>query len=378
MAVQRNPIAGTSNPNDNNSDCLQRNGFRISTRSRRQIDTGLDWWAGETGGNQVIIYSTKNSQPEAYPSGSGDYTPVAWGSFNNLSDAKVLELINGLPGRPANTQYTTLDDAVSWLNTTEQYFMMNQDYPFIYIKTPAVLWDPSVPQCSSFGVGGNGNRLTQNLGNPDWISGNKTPSTFSPGNPSNQDFNSNGGTAYSTFQANTNHQGAVFHGNIDADLNYMYTGEGGWMATVWFRHNATAPYKVPLFCIGDPNNGSDGMMAYFDQTKLYVGNAGNFKTGNYAFATNTWYMVNVCFDKDNGEWRVYVNGSQLFDGGTSGYTMTNPQAIEIAGNRYFSGVLQAEVTLQVGFFMIDTIGTENRITYNKDAWTQPASINPRY
>jgi hypothetical protein len=377
MAVQRNPIAGTSNPNDNNLNCLQRNGFRISTSSREQIAAGLNWWAGETGGNQVIIYSTKDSQPEAYPLGNGDYTPVAWGSFNELNEVYVLELINGLPGRPANTQYTTLADAVTWLQSENKYFMMNQDYPFIFMKDAAVLWDPSVPQCSGFGVWDNQTK-TQNLGNPNYINLTKTPSLFAPADPTRQQFSANGGTAYGTFQATQNHPDSVFVGDVSIDLNGIYSGEGGWMATMWFRHAATAPYKIPLFCIGDPSSGGDGMVAWFDQSNFHVGNSNNFKSENYTFSTNTWYMVNVVYDHGGLEWRVFVNGQALLDGGTNGYNWSSPQPIEIAGNRNYAGIPNADVTLQMGFFMIDTKDSESRIGYNYAAFRGATSINPKY
>jgi hypothetical protein len=90
-------------------------------------------------------------------------------------------------------------------------------------------------------------------------------------------------------------------------------------------------------------------------------------------------MVNVVYDISGvPEWRVFVNGQILFDGGTNGYDWNNPQPIEIAGNRNYSGVNNADLTLQMGFFMIDTKDSQSSIGYNYAAFRGATSINPKY
>ncbi len=386
MPLQRNPIAGTDSANTSTENSLQRNGFRIATSSKEQIQDGLNWWAGETGGTQLIIYSTKSQQGEAYPGESSDYTPVAWGSFNDLSDAAVVELINGLPGRPANTQYTTLIDAINWLQGTNQYFMMNQDYPFIKTIDPLVIWDPSVPQCSGFGAV-NGDRITQNLGNPYYINVDSYgPSTFQQTDRNLQDFYPNGGTAYGTFLANERSQDSVFHGNQDVLLSNAYGTNGGWTATVVFKHTAVTNNEAPIFCLGNPS--TNGLVVMLTNpslgpgSRIVFGNLGGPNNINYAFSADTWYLLNVRYTEASNEIEIYINGSLEGSGPyTAGsYDWTAPHSLQIGGQRETGAIQPNTVSMEVGLFILDNrdSGSSSNVNYNQRALFDPTRINAKY
>jgi hypothetical protein len=387
MPLQRNPIAGTDSANTSTVNSLQRNGFRIATSSKEQIQDGLNWWAGETGGTQLIIYSTKHEQGQAYPSGSGDYTPVAWCSFNDLSDAKVVELINGLPGRPANTQYTTLAEAVDWLQSTNQYFMMNQDYPFIKTIDPLVIWDPSVPQCSGFGVIGNNAKITQNLGNPSYINvDGYAPSTFQPSDLNLQVFYPNGGTAYGTFLANERSPDSVFHGNHGVYLASAYGTNGGWTATVVFKHTAVTNNEAPIFCLGDPS--ANGLVVFLTNptvgpgTRIIFGNLGSINNINYSFSADTWYLLNVRYTQASNEIEIYINGSLEGSGPyTAGsYDWTSSHSLQIGGQRETGAIQPNTVSMEIGLFILDNrdSGSSSNVNYNQRALFDPSKINAKY
>jgi len=383
MAVQRNPIAGTSTPNTSTANSLQRNDFRIATSSKEQIQNGLNWWAGETGGNQVIIYSTKNSQVEAYPSGSGDYTPVAWGSFGSVSDASVIELINGLPGRPANTQYTTLLDAVTWLHTSGLYFVMNQDYPFISTVDPAVIWDPSIPQCSGFGAW-NGEKKTQNLGNPDYISNTASPSTFQPQVPSDTDFYPNGGTAYGTFKTQNRATDGVMVANSPIQLSGIssYNSAEGWVANVVFRHSQITHQTAPIFALGDPD--TNGFVVYLEQPtsgqpagKISWGNLQGSGQANFAFAANQWYFLSIVYNSADGDFELYINGTSIGVAGNAGYNWTDTHYLQIGGQTQSTAIEGASGFLEIGSFILDNRLAETKIGYNYNALFG-SGINAKY
>ena len=384
MAVQRNPIAGTPNPTTSTVNSLQKNGFRIATSSKEQIQDGLDWWAGETGGTQVIIYSTKNAQSEAYPSGSGDYTPVAWGSFGSVTDAKVIELINGLPGRPANTQYTTLGDAVTWLHDSNEYFVMNQDYPFIKTIDPAIIWDPSVPQCSVFGAWNN-EKKTQNLGNPLYIDNTQTPSTFQPQNPNETDFYPNGGTAYGTFKTVNRTAGGVMLANSPMQLSGLtnYSTDEGWVANVAFKHSQISHGSAPIFALGDPD--TNGFVLYLRQPNsgqpangIEFGTFGSMNNIPYAFTANQWYFLSVVYDQPDGEYRIYLDGSSIGTGNDNGYNWTENHLLQIGGQTESTATEYSSGYLEIGSFVLDTGSAETHILYNYKALFDHGKINPKY
>ena len=253
MPLQRNPIAGGVTSYKPNT--LWSNGFAIATSSKAQSQDSLTYYAGETGGSQYIIYSTKDAQSEAYPSGSDDYTPVAWGSFGSLTDAALIELTNGLPGRAAGTQYITIGGAINALLTAADYFIMNQDYPFVHLENPLVIWDPSIPSCSWLGL--YNSKTTYNLGNNALST---FPTTFSPQDENGMDFSSSGGTAYGNFQANTSTPNANMKSDSLVTMSDAYTGTGGFVVSFWFRHSAISSITTPcsLFSLG--NYASDGLI----------------------------------------------------------------------------------------------------------------------
>ena len=375
MALQRNPIAGNGS-NSWVANSLANNYFNLATSSKAQVQDGLNWWAGETGGTQNIIYSNKNSQPIAYPSGSGDYTPVAWGSFNDLTNSKMLELINGLPARPSG-QFTSISDAMQWLWDEGVYFPMNQDYPFVRLENPVVVWDPSVTACSYLGV--LGHKDCRNLGNSGLPS---FPTTFSVSDTNMITFNAAGGTAYGWFSTSNDLNG-VMHSDTDISLSSSYASNQHYVISTWFKTGTLSPTtKVPLFALGKYD--VDGVLVAITSNKIYFGNGaigGGMGEVPTALSNNTWYYVSLEYQANPGIFKIYLNGTELAQQNQNNYNWSNNHQLEIGGTQWGggSGLVYADPALQIGNLIIDnsTAQYSDLITYNYNAY-RSTGINGKY
>jgi hypothetical protein len=83
------------------------------------------WWNGvEVTASQYLIYSDTYSTGASTES---NVTPAAW-STPNLTDQSLLNLINTLPDRIGQTAFTTLSNALIWLNESGEYFLIKNSY----------------------------------------------------------------------------------------------------------------------------------------------------------------------------------------------------------------------------------------------------------
>jgi hypothetical protein len=122
------------------------------------IGQNYNWRNGIVFSNQYIIYSdtfTQGIDTEV------NAKPCAWAcDYNN---GALLNLINTLPPRVGQTPYTTLSDAIAWLQGQNKYFIVNQNYPTIVTDSLELLYDTgltgSYPTLGTtfYDVSGNGN-----------------------------------------------------------------------------------------------------------------------------------------------------------------------------------------------------------------------------
>jgi hypothetical protein len=83
------------------------------------------WWNGvEVTASQYLIYSDTYSTGA---SSESNVTPAAW-STPNLTDQSLLNLINTLPDRVGQTAFTSLSNALIWLNESGKYFIVKNSY----------------------------------------------------------------------------------------------------------------------------------------------------------------------------------------------------------------------------------------------------------
>jgi hypothetical protein len=83
------------------------------------------WWNGvDVTSSQYLIYSDTYSTGA---SSESSVTPAAW-STPDLTDQSLLNLINTLPDRVGQTAFTTLSNALIWLNESGKYFVVRNGY----------------------------------------------------------------------------------------------------------------------------------------------------------------------------------------------------------------------------------------------------------
>jgi hypothetical protein len=83
------------------------------------------WWNGvDATSSQYLIYSDTYSTGA---SSESNVTPAAW-STPDLTDTSLLNLINTLPDRVGQTAFTSLSDALIWLNQSGKYFLVKNGY----------------------------------------------------------------------------------------------------------------------------------------------------------------------------------------------------------------------------------------------------------
>lgn len=83
------------------------------------------WWNGvDATSSQYLIYSDTYSTGA---SSESNVTPAAW-STPDLTDTSLLNLINTLPDRVGQTAFTSLSNALIWLNQSGKYFLVKNGY----------------------------------------------------------------------------------------------------------------------------------------------------------------------------------------------------------------------------------------------------------
>jgi hypothetical protein len=83
------------------------------------------WWNGvDATSSQYLIYSDTYSTGA---SSESNVTPAAW-STPDLTDQSLLNLINTLPDRVGQTAFTSLSNALIWLNQSGKYFLVKNGY----------------------------------------------------------------------------------------------------------------------------------------------------------------------------------------------------------------------------------------------------------
>ena len=83
------------------------------------------WWNGvDATSSQYLIYSDTYSTGA---SSESNVTPAAW-STPDLTDTSLLNLINTLPDRVGQTAFTSLSNALIWLNQSGKYFIVKNGY----------------------------------------------------------------------------------------------------------------------------------------------------------------------------------------------------------------------------------------------------------
>jgi hypothetical protein len=246
------------------------------------------WWNGvEVTSSQYLIYSDTYSTGA---SNEANVTPAAW-STPDLTDQSLLNLINTLPDRIGQTAFTTLSNALIWLNQSGKYFLVKNGYENLVTSG-----------------------LTLNL-DAGWTN------SYS-GTTSWRDISGNGktGTLTNGPAFNSGNTGSIYFDGTDdfcvvpsSSLNGLSSGS----ISVWVKFlNLNFQYVLSL-PNSSGNNGFDILIenGKLDSYLLATNSAGS--TGSqFVPKLDIWYNVVTTYDGTTH--KLFVNGILISSVGRSG------------------------------------------------------------
>ena len=246
------------------------------------------WWNGvEATASQYLIYS------DTYTTGASNeanVTPAAW-STPDLTDQSLLNLINTLPDRIGQTAFTTLSNALIWLNQSGKYFLVKNGYENLVTSG-----------------------LTLNL-DAGWTN------SYS-GTTSWRDISGNGktGTLTNGPAFNSGNTGSIYFDGTDdfcvvpsSSLNGLSSGS----ISVWVKFlNLNFQYVLSL-----PNSsGNNGFDILIENGKLdsylLTTNSGGSTGSQFVPKLGIWYNIVTTYDGTTH--KLFVNGILISSVGRSG------------------------------------------------------------
>ena len=243
------------------------------------IGQNYNWRNGIVFSNQYIIYSDTYTQGiDTEPNAK----PCAWACDYN--DTALLNLINSLPPRLGQTPYTTLLDAITWLQGQNKYFIVNQNYPTIVTDGLTVLLDPSltgsypVVGTTFYDVSGNGYNAAL-VNSPAW--------------------SNSGTTSFFNFDGTDDFIRVASNSSILSNTTYT--------KVAWFNASSFAQSNNII------SGGNNGQHAFWlaGENRLNSGHNGLWSTvqSSTVLSVNRWYFGAVSFNTTTG-WVLYLNGNQ--------------------------------------------------------------------
>jgi hypothetical protein len=254
------------------------------------IGQNYNWRNGIVFQNQYIIYSdtfTQGIDTEA------NAKPCAWSCDYN--DTALLNLINSLPPLIGQTKYSTLADAIGWLEGQGKYFIVNQNYPTIV--TDGLIFCTDAGMTGSFPLIGD-----------KWydISANGYVTLLN-----SPLYSNSGSTSFITFDG-TDDSGST-------NINYS-SGSGGFTVSLWVNPSSWVLPSCPCTNTGGFIDWSTGFWNYF----AIFGNLGGPGAALYSdpsapgarisvgfnYSTlNRWVNLTVTFANNNpGTLTSFTNG----------------------------------------------------------------------
>jgi hypothetical protein len=242
------------------------------------IGQNYNWRNGIVFSNQYIIYSdtyTQGIDTEA------NAKPCAWACDYN--DTALLNLINTLPPRVGQTPYTSLSDAITWLQGQNKYFIVNQNYPTIVTDGLTLLLEPGLtggyPLVGTTFYDVSGNNYNGALVNGTSWSNSGTTSFFNYDGTDDFVRVSSNNDILST---STYTKIAIFNANTFSNSNNIISGGNTGAHAFWLAAG----------------------------NRLNAGHNGAWSTvqSSTTLSLNRWYFGAATFNTSTG-WVLYLNGT---------------------------------------------------------------------
>ncbi len=298
-----NPI--TYNGGTAVSGNLNRNGLAVGVNSLDfgSSPGGKTWYTGiEPEG--FLIYSNTYSQGSTT---QGNGRPTAWGT-SDTSDAGLLSLINSLPVREGLAKFADLSSAVTWLEGTGNYIIVNKSYPNIVTSNLKSLTDASFTASYP-----------------------RTGTTCY-----DMSGNANNGTLYNGPTLNSSAGYFQFDGTDD----YMAIPTPGSTGSIQFTYYWTGlPQKVITGNLGGYAmlyNGGSGVVIHWYPA------SGTYDFGGNLPSRAGWYNIAVTWNGTSDN-KMYMNGALVMS--STSYSISKPPIWYFAGNHYSAQAIRIQSIL---------------------------------
>lgn len=262
------------------------------------IGQNYNWRNGIVFSNQYIIYSdtyTQGIDTEA------NAKPCAWACDYN--DTALLNLINSLPPRLGQTPYTSLSDAITWLQGQNKYFIVNQNYPTIV--TDGLQFNLDAGLTASYPVVGTTAYDTKGTTN-----GTLTNGTSWTNSGATSVFNFDGADDYIGYGVSGGGIGGSSEASMDLVLKIdaLKPGSGAYQQVFGFRNDGTFDFFMLVF--ESSQNGNTEFRARNSSGTVYDMNPN--------ILSNIGKYVHVNFSIKSTGSKIYFNGVEVATGNWTG------------------------------------------------------------
>jgi hypothetical protein len=358
MAGYINPvgiIGGDATSAPNTLKANQNTDIRIAYQAKEVNSDSTTYYAGPSANDVYAIYGNGLSIGLT----SIDY-PFVWTSPKSGGTAGLIELINGLPNRPAGTQYTEIEPAMSWLMSQNCFFVISENYPWQKWPTPITTIDAAVPSSSGFQYDLRAFDISGNNGGNDYYSYGASSLAFA-NDPENAYWN-------------------IINASQILTSYTSFALAGDFVISTWFYIDTppTAGQFLPLFSIGDYKTNGCALALSYDGFRYGDNSAGLNSLPNQTISTpgvwtGGWH--NILISLETTSFNAWLDGTQVVSTGTlGGFVPGAGHQIKVGGTPH---VADGTFGNRLSYFSISNHTLSGGAFDYYTAWTDP-SYNGRY
>jgi hypothetical protein len=334
---------------------LKKNTISYGVADVEYAPTSQTGWYAYTPIIGYIIVSDSYSQ--GVTSQENAY-PIFWGT-SAKTDSLLVALINALPARFGQTQFTTIEDAVGWLESEGKYGIQNiycstlvSEGLTLYLDAGYTLSYPLVGTKWDDLSGNDNNGLLNNV-------------TYSSDASGSLSFSSSG---------NSNVSFSAVTGIPNANSEYTIT--------TWVKPT-TLGNKV-IVSWGNYSNTNEANILKLTSTGIVNSWQGNDLTATVAVSTNTWHNIVATFDGTNR--KIYLDGILVgSDQPGSSHNVTTISNLtvgvgNISSTEYFDGLISNvyiyDFALDIEEIFLNLVAQSSRFSVTPPTPTPTPSITP--
>ena len=334
---------------------LKKNTISYGVADVEYAPTSQTGWYAYTPIIGYIIVSDSYSQ--GVTSQENAY-PIFWGT-SAKTDSLLVALINALPARFGQTQFTTIEDAVGWLESEGKYGIQNiycstmiSDGLTLYLDAGYTLSYPLVGTKWDDLSGNDNNGLLNNITYNSSVSGCLSFSSAS--------------SSYVSFSAVTD----------------IPSGNDEYTITTWINPNSLGNKVIVAW--GNYSNTNEANVLKLTSTGIVNSWQGNDLTATVAVSTGSWHNIVATFDGTDR--KIYLDGILVgSDQPGSSHNVTTISNLtvgvgNIASAEYFDGLISNvyiyDFALDLGEIYENLVNQSGRFSFVPPTPTPTPSITP--